>query len=92
MSALLLASDVGKVKWKLREALARRKVTNAALAEKIGRHPTAVSRLKSQDILPAIGGEEISKICDAITELTVDNSFGPCSLSELIELDDELGQ
>lgn len=88
MDAVLLSSDVSKVKWKLREVLARRRITNKALAKKLGIHPTNISRIKSRDLLPAIGGDEIERYRVAITELSADG-FGVCTLSELIELEED---
>lgn len=80
--------DVGKVSWLLRETMARRKITNKALAESLGSHPVSISRLKAQDTLPAIGGEEIERIRAAITSLS-QGSFGVCLLSELVRLEDD---
>ncbi len=88
MDAVLMPSDVSKVTWKLREVLARRKITNKALAEKVGLHPTNISRLKSRDTLPAIGNEDIERFRVAITELSAEQ-FGVCTLSELIELEED---
>jgi putative transcriptional regulator len=83
------ASDVGKVSWKLRETMARRKITNRALAEKLGSHQVSISRLKAQDTLPAIGGEEVERIRVAINELS-QTQFGFCSLSELVGLEEDV--
>lgn len=79
---------VSRVIWKLRETLARRRITNKALADEIGLHATNVSRLKNRDTLPAIGNDDIEKIRLAITRLSSDE-FGVCTLSELIELREE---
>lgn len=87
MNAVLHLQNVSRVRWKLRQVLADRKVTNKALADKLGVHPTSVSRLKSQDILPAIGGNEIEKIRVALTELSQEK-FGICTLSELVRLEE----
>jgi putative transcriptional regulator len=76
---------VSQIVWKLRETLARRRITNKALADEIGIHPTNVSRLKTRDTLPAIGSDDIEKIRLAITKLSSEE-FGVCPLSELIEL------
>lgn len=82
MSAVLSATSVG---WKLREVMARRKITNKALADELGIHQTTVSRLKTQDVLPEIGGSMLGQIIDAINNLSKD-SYGACDLSDLIEL------
>lgn len=90
MSSVVMVSalEVGKVSWKLRETMARRKITNKDLAEKLGSHPVSISRLKAPDILPAIGGEEIERIRAAINELSQE-SFGFCALSELVGLEED---
>jgi putative transcriptional regulator len=79
---------VSRIVWKLRETLARRRVTNKALADEIGIHATNVSRLKTRDTLPAIGSDDVEKIRLAITKLSAQD-FGVCTLSELIELREE---
>ncbi|MBD2156271.1 XRE family transcriptional regulator [Leptolyngbya sp. FACHB-16] len=88
MSAVLSSPEVSKVNWLLRQTMAKRKITNKALADKIGKHPVTVARLKSQDTLPEIGGEAIEQIRAAISELSQDR-FGPCLLSELIQLEED---
>lgn len=80
-------TGVSRVTWKLREVLARRRITNKALAEKMGVHPTNISRLKNRDTLPAIGSDEIERFRVAITELSPEE-FGTCTLSELIGLEE----
>ncbi|MBD1857707.1 MULTISPECIES: helix-turn-helix domain-containing protein [Leptolyngbya] len=79
---------VSRIIWKLRETLARRRVTNKALADEIGLHPTNVSRLKNRDTLPAIGSDDIERIRVAITKLSSEE-FGVCTLSELVELKED---
>ena len=44
--------SMGRLLWKMRQAMASRKVQNKDLAEALGKHPTGLSRLKSQDVLP----------------------------------------
>lgn len=88
MNAVLLRSEVSKVSWLLRQTMAHRKITNKALAERIGKHPTTIARLKAQDTLPEIGNDAIEEIRVAITDLSKDQ-FGVCSLSELLHLDEE---
>lgn len=55
------------IRWKLREIMAREKMTNRELAAKIGMHENSVSKLKSQDTLPRIGGETLNEICRALS-------------------------
>jgi putative transcriptional regulator len=67
--------------------MARRRVSNKALATKLGKHPVTISRLKSQDVLPEIGGELIEAIRVAISGLSP--KFPPCRLSDLLELEEQ---
>ena len=87
MNGVSNKSEVGKVHWRLRQTMAHRKVTNKALAERLGKHPTTIARLKAVDILPEIGGETIEQIRIAISDLSQEN-FGVCSLSELVQLEE----
>ncbi len=73
------------VRWKLREVMARRRITNKALAIELDVHPTSISRLRTQDVLPEIGGEVLGRLIDGINKLTVEG-YGDCTLEELIEL------
>ena len=73
------------VRWKLREVMARRRITNKALADELKAHPTSISRIKTQDILPEIGGEALGRLIDGINKLSVEG-FGYCTLEELAEL------
>jgi len=85
MSAALVKAKASKVRWKLREVMARRKITNKVLADELKVHQTSISRLKTQDVLPEIGGEMLGQLIDAINKLSAEG-FSFCSLSELIEL------
>lgn len=73
------------VRWKLREVMARRRITNKALAVELNVHPTSISRLRTQDVLPEIGGETLGRLIDAINKLST-KGFGDCTLEELTEL------
>lgn len=88
MDAVLMQPEVSKVSWLLRQAMAHRKVTNKALAERLGKHPTTIARLKAQDTLPEIGNAAIEEIRVAITELSKEK-FGVCPLAELLHLEDD---
>lgn len=76
---------MSKVLWKLRFVMKQRGITNKALASELKVHPTTISRLKTQDVLPEIGGEVLCELINAINKLSVEG-FGCCSLPELIEL------
>jgi len=85
MDVVLYKSRVAKVYWKLRAVMADRKITNKALAEKLEMNPVSISKLKSNDLLPEIGGEALANICQAISEL----SSKKCTPSDLIEYTSE---
>ena len=78
--------EMGRITWKLRQAMANRKVLNKDLAAALGKHPTGLSRLKSQDVLPAIGSDEVERIRYHIEKLSPE--YGAFSLSELIGIDE----
>jgi len=80
--------EVGRLTWKLRETLSRRKISNKALAAKLGQKPEVISRLKSRDTLPAIGDDRVQVIRLAITELSAEE-YGPCKTSELVGIEDD---
>lgn len=65
--------------------MARRRITNKALADELNAHPTSISRIKTQDVLPEIGGEALGRLIDGINKLSV-KGFGNCTLEELAEL------
>ncbi|WP_243146794.1 GIY-YIG nuclease family protein [Scytonema sp. UIC 10036] len=57
---------VTKVLWKLREVMKQRGITNKAIADELNVHPTTISRLKTQDVLPEIGSETLCQLINAI--------------------------
>lgn len=63
------------IRWKLREVMARKKMTNRALADAVGMHEGSISRLKALDEMPRIDGKTLSKFCEELD----------CSLFELVE-------
>lgn len=67
------------IRWKLNTVMADRRMTNIRLAEIIGMNPISVSRLRTQDTLPKIGGETLEKLCRALD----------CKPADLIELADD---
>lgn len=77
------------MRWLLAELMERHRITNKELAAKIGRHETAVSRLRSADTLPAIGGEGIVRISIALTELLQERGYHASVLpKDLIRFED----
>lgn len=63
------------IRWKLREVMARKKMTNRALADAMGMHEGSISRLKAVDEMPRMDGKTLSKFCEELN----------CSLFELVE-------
>jgi putative transcriptional regulator len=63
------------IRWRLREIMARERITNKSLAELMGVHPNAISSLKNQDTMPRIGGETLNSLC----------KFLDCTPADLIE-------
>lgn len=63
------------IRWKLREIMARKKITNRALADALSMHEGSISRLKALDEMPRIDGKTLSRFCEELG----------CSLDELIE-------
>ncbi len=54
------------LRWRLREVMARRKMTNRELAQILGVHETSISRLKSSDTMPRIDGNTLERLCEAL--------------------------
>lgn len=63
------------IKWKLRQLMADRQVSNKDLAEIVGVHPNTISRWRSENEMPKVDSSELTKICGALK----------CELWELIE-------
>jgi hypothetical protein len=53
----------------------RYRITNNELAEKLGRLPGSISRLRRSEQLPAVGGEEIDRLAIAMTEILRDRGI-----------------
>lgn len=70
------------IRWRLREIMARQRMTNKRLADLMGVHPNAISRIKNQDTLPQIGGETLDALC----------KFLECTPSDLIEYIPEIDE
>ncbi|MGH2413048.1 MAG: helix-turn-helix domain-containing protein [Microcystaceae cyanobacterium] len=63
------------LKWRLREMMARRKVTNRELANYLELHETTIARMKAPDVMPKIDGDTLSKLC----------KYLDCDISDLLE-------
>ena len=55
------------LRWRLREVMARKKMTNRELAQILGVHETSISRLKTSDTMPRIDGNTLERLCAALT-------------------------
>ncbi len=70
-----VASEKTLIRWKLRELMARKKKKTKELADRLKMQPGSVSRLKAQDKMPKLDGDQIEIIL----------KFLDCDLFELIE-------
>ncbi|MCC0175817.1 helix-turn-helix transcriptional regulator [Waterburya agarophytonicola K14] len=57
------------LRWKLREVMARAKITNRELAAELKVHETSVSRMKTADTMPRIDGDTLENLCNCLTKL-----------------------
>jgi putative transcriptional regulator len=65
----MLILEKQMLRWKLREVMARGKITNRELALAMQVHETSISRLKTADTMPRIDGETLNNICFCLTKL-----------------------
>ena len=63
---MVLVMDEKMLRWKLRQVMADRNVSNRALASAIGIHETNVSNMKRRDSMPRIDGETLEALCKAL--------------------------
>ena len=54
------------IKWRLRQVMADRNMTNRALAEALGVHETSISNMKRRDTMPRVDGEMLDGLCKAL--------------------------
>ncbi|QDZ41585.1 helix-turn-helix transcriptional regulator (plasmid) [Euhalothece natronophila Z-M001] len=54
------------IRWRLREIMARKRMSNNELAEKLQINRVSVSRLKNSETMPRIDGQTLEKICKAL--------------------------
>jgi len=69
------------IRWKLRQVMADRRMTNKRLAEILGVTPTSVSRLRG-DKMPRLSDETLTNLCHALN----------CKPHDLIEWVSEEGR
>lgn len=74
------------IRWKLRELMARAKITNRELAQYLGVHETSVSRMKNTDKMPRMDGDSIDSLCVALTKIRLERGIaGQVTPSDLLE-------
>lgn len=71
----MLTLEKRMLRWKLREVMARGKITNRELAQILDVHETSVSRLKTADTMPRIDGDTLNNLCNALTKLYRDKKI-----------------
>lgn len=54
------------IRWKLRQVMADRSMSNRALAEALNLHETTISNMKRRDDMPRIDGETLNLLCKAL--------------------------
>ena len=76
------------LRWKLREVMARAKITNRELAKALSVHETSVSRMKTADTMPRIDGDTLDNLCNCLIELYKEKGINeivmPADLFEFI--------
>lgn len=65
----MLLLEKQMLRWKLREVMAKGKLTNRELAQSMGFHETSISRLKTADTMPRIDGHTLNNLCISLTKL-----------------------
>jgi putative transcriptional regulator len=63
------------IRWRLRQVMADRQISNRALAEALGVHEASVSNMKRRDTMPRIDGAQLDALCRALN----------CTPAELID-------
>ncbi len=61
-----LLKEKALIRWRLREVMARQRMSIRNLAEVTGMHRNSIASLRNQDTLPEIGGETLEKLCRAL--------------------------
>jgi hypothetical protein len=58
------------ITWHLREVMAKHKISNRALAEKVGKHETTVTAWRNAETLPGFGGEVLGELLHSLSLLS----------------------
>ena len=63
---MVILAENSMLRWRLREIMARGRITNRELAERLHKHETSISRMKNSDIMPRMDGDELNSLCNAL--------------------------
>jgi DNA-binding Xre family transcriptional regulator len=66
---MVYSKEKSMLRWRLRELMARSRITNRELAQYLSRHETSISRMKNSDTMPRMDGEELNSLCNALTAI-----------------------
>lgn len=66
---MVILAEKSMLRWRLREIMARGRITNRELAQRLHKHETSISRMKNSDTMPKMDGAELNSLCKALTEL-----------------------
>lgn len=66
---MVLLVEQSMLRWRLREIMARGRITNRELAQRLHRHETSISRMKNSDTMPKMDGDELNILCNVLTEM-----------------------
>lgn len=66
---MVILAEKSMLRWRLRELMARGRITNRELAERLQKHETSISRMKNSDTMPRMDGDELNSLCNTLTEL-----------------------
>ncbi|OWY63383.1 hypothetical protein B7486_53425 [cyanobacterium TDX16] len=66
---MVMLVEKSMLRWRLREIMARGRITNRELAQHLHRHETSISRMKNSDTMPRMDGEELNSLCSALTQI-----------------------
>lgn len=73
-------------KWRLRTLMADYKISNVELADELGKHRVTVAKMKSEDKMPRMDGDDLDALCKALTKLARQKdptaTIGPWDLYE----------
>ena len=66
---MVILLEKSMLRWRLREIMARSRITNRELAQRLNRHETSISRMKTPDTMPKMDGDELNNLCNALTAI-----------------------